>query len=221
MGLLVISLVLAGTEPDAEDPFANLINVLYNPHFVARDALLPESYGGSPPAPRNGIDEVRPGWMTEGAGRHTADEKVRFTPPVSLSLTDIETRLFDLSFDPNHPPELRWGAPEGSIERTDMPETYTPVPSGARVPRDQAYAWQAFYRSLGQRQTEMSCLRGMFTEGYPIMPKFNEYLAKWDDYTDPTPALEAWIVANNPPEPEPEPVRPRIGPIYVVPTADS
>ena len=30
--------------------------------------------------------------------------------PVRLSLDDIEKRLFRLSFDPNHPPELRWGA---------------------------------------------------------------------------------------------------------------
>jgi hypothetical protein len=29
---------------------------------------------------------------------------------VSLSLNDVEQRLFRLSFDPNHPPELRWGA---------------------------------------------------------------------------------------------------------------
>ena len=29
---------------------------------------------------------------------------------VSLSLADLEKRLFRLSFDPNHPPELRWGA---------------------------------------------------------------------------------------------------------------
>lgn len=30
--------------------------------------------------------------------------------PVKLSLADVEQRLFDLSFDPNHAPELRWGA---------------------------------------------------------------------------------------------------------------
>jgi len=29
---------------------------------------------------------------------------------ITLSLLDIERRLFLLSFDPNHPPELRWGA---------------------------------------------------------------------------------------------------------------
>lgn len=30
--------------------------------------------------------------------------------PVELTLADVEARLFRLSFDPNHPPELRWGA---------------------------------------------------------------------------------------------------------------
>lgn len=30
--------------------------------------------------------------------------------PVRLTLLDVERRLFSLSFDPNHPPELRWGA---------------------------------------------------------------------------------------------------------------
>jgi len=36
---------------------------------------------------------------------------------VRLTLLDIEERLYDLSFDPNHTPELRWGAPLGSEER--------------------------------------------------------------------------------------------------------
>lgn len=36
---------------------------------------------------------------------------------VSLGLDDVVDRLFDLSFDPYHCPELRWGAPPGSAER--------------------------------------------------------------------------------------------------------
>lgn len=35
---------------------------------------------------------------------------------VSLTLGDVIERLFSLSFDPYHCPELRWGAPEGSEE---------------------------------------------------------------------------------------------------------
>ena len=98
---------------------------------------------------------------------------------VPLTLLEIEERLYDLSFDPNHPPELRWGAPEGSEERASAPETVTPVPGGARVAMEDAYRWQAFYRSLGQRETEMSCLRGMFTSGYPIRDKLDAQVGKW------------------------------------------
>ncbi|MCC6697055.1 MAG: hypothetical protein IT365_15615 [Candidatus Hydrogenedentes bacterium] len=99
--------------------------------------------------------------------------------PVTLTLADIEQRLYDLSFDPNHPPELRWGAPTGSPERATAKETYTPVPDGSRVPMEEAYYLQTYYRSLGQRETEISCLRGMFTVGFPIRDKFDQQLAKW------------------------------------------
>ncbi|MFO7975854.1 MAG: hypothetical protein R6V12_14610, partial [Candidatus Hydrogenedentota bacterium] len=102
---------------------------------------------------------------------------------VPLTLLDIEERLYDLSFDPNHPPELRWGAPPGSEERASAPQTWTPVPDGAKVAMDDAYRWQAFYRSLGQRETEMSCLRGMFTSGYPIRDKLDAQVGKWIDDT--------------------------------------
>ncbi|MFO7976459.1 MAG: hypothetical protein R6V12_17705, partial [Candidatus Hydrogenedentota bacterium] len=67
---------------------------------------------------------------------------------VPLTLLDIEERIYDLSFDPNHPPELRWGAPPGTEERASAPKTWTPVPDGAKVAMDDAYRWQAFYRSL-------------------------------------------------------------------------
>ena len=119
---------------------------------------------------------------------------------VTLTLLDIEQRLYDLSFDPNHPPELRWGAPEGSEERASAPETFTPVPGGARVAMEDGYRWQAFYRSLGQRETEMSCLRGMFTSGYPIRDKLDAQVGKW--VQDSAPAAEvAAAAADTPAEP--------------------
>ena len=70
---------------------------------------------------------------------------------VRLTLLDIEQRLYGLSFDPNHPPELRWGGPEGSAERASAPETWTPTPGGGKVAMNEAYQKQAYYRSLGQR----------------------------------------------------------------------
>lgn len=102
---------------------------------------------------------------------------------IPLTLLDIEKRLYDLSFDPNHPPELRWGAPEGSEERASAPQTVTPVPNGEKISMDDAYRWQTFYRCLGERETDMSCLRGMFTTGFPIRGKLEDQLAKWVNMT--------------------------------------
>lgn len=44
---------------------------------------------------------------------------------VRLSFSDVLDRLFDLSFDPYHCPELRWGAREGSAERASCPDDAT------------------------------------------------------------------------------------------------
>ncbi len=107
---------------------------------------------------------------------------------VTLSLLDVESRLYDLSFDPNHPPELRWGAQAGSTEIATAPESPTPVPKGETVAMQDAYRLQCFYRSLGQFETEMSHLRGMFTEGFPIRPKFEQQLSKWAGFDHPVTA---------------------------------
>ncbi|MCX5758580.1 MAG: hypothetical protein NTU83_08755, partial [Candidatus Hydrogenedentes bacterium] len=53
--------------------------------------------------------------------------------PVRLSLLDVEKRLYDLSFDPNHPPELRWGAAPGSPEAQSAPSKSTPLPGGVEI----------------------------------------------------------------------------------------
>lgn len=42
--------------------------------------------------------------------------------PRDLSLDLVVDRLFELSFDPYHCPELRWGAPAGSDERAGCPD---------------------------------------------------------------------------------------------------
>ncbi len=135
---------------------------------------------------------------------------------VRLTLSEIERRLYDLSFDPNHPPELRWGAPIGSEERASAPQTYTPVPDGTRVPMEEAYRLQAFYRSVSQRETEMSFLLGMFTEGYPVRPKFDRQVAKWFYREEPTEAISEWLVATGRAEPE-GPAEPEEPPYILVP----
>lgn len=52
----------------------------------------------------------------------------------TLGLPDVLDRLFSLSFDPYHCPELRWGAPPGSSERGACPDD----PQKARLYLDEA-----------------------------------------------------------------------------------
>ena len=62
-------------------------------------------------------------WITETA---RAECQFRYTNSagagVSLSFATVLDRLFDLSFDPYHCPELRWGAPAGSPELATCPD---------------------------------------------------------------------------------------------------
>jgi hypothetical protein len=106
-----------------------------------------------------------------------------------VTLADLEKRLYDLSFDPNHPPELRWGAPAGSAERASAPEMPTPLPDGTQLAMADVYRLEGFYRTLGQRETTESYLREMFTSGYPVREKFDGQLAKWTITADPVPPL--------------------------------
>ncbi len=102
--------------------------------------------------------------------------------PVRLSLLDVERRLYDLSFDPNHPPELRWGAAPGSAEARSAISKSTPLPDGDEVPMEEAYLRQAYYRSLSHWEPERSHLREMFTGGFPVRDKLDEtFRRKWFD----------------------------------------
>ncbi len=106
--------------------------------------------------------------------------------PVRLTLLDFEKRLYDLSFDPNHPPELRWGAPPGSPEARSAVPKNTPLPDGTDVPMEEAYRREAYYRSLSRWEPEQSYLRDMFTEGFPVRDKLDELLRRrWFDKPSP------------------------------------
>lgn len=112
---------------------------------------------------------------------------------VKLTLAELEDRLYDLSFDPNHPPELRWGARPLSKEASLAPWMETPVyvdgkPEPELVPMAEAYARQAYYRSLTRRETEPSYLRDMFTTGFPTRKMFNAHIALWYN-RDPSPPI--------------------------------
>jgi hypothetical protein len=111
---------------------------------------------------------------------------------VQLTLLQIEDRIYDMSFDPNHPPELRWGAPAGSKERASAPSRATPLPDGTRVPMEEAYALESYYRSVCRREIESSLLRGMFTKGFTKRKSFDAQLSKWFFSESPTDAIVAW-----------------------------
>lgn len=94
----------------------------------------------------------------------------------SLTLRDIERRMYDLSFDPNHPPELRWGAPPESVPQAGP----TPVPGGKALPMIDAYRAQGYYRSLARWEPEPSYLHGVAASGFPLRAGFDAQLrAKW------------------------------------------
>lgn len=99
--------------------------------------------------------------------------------PVTLTLLDLEARLFDLSFDPNHPPELRWGARRNTPEFMTAVATSTPLPDGTKVPMMEAYRLEAFYRTVGIKETDESYMREACTQGYSLPRRFDEQLQKW------------------------------------------
>lgn len=105
----------------------------------------------------------------------------------TLTLSDLEKRLFDLSFDPNHPPELRWGKTTVS-EGIEVPPSPTPLRDGKLAPMMEAYRYQAYYRSLTHREIGETPLYEMPLSGFPVRQVINDYLwPKWRGY--PTPPL--------------------------------
>jgi len=105
----------------------------------------------------------------------------------TLSLLELEQRLFDLSFDPNHPPELRWGFNPDSADLT-LPETFTPLRGGRQAPMLEAYKRQAYYRSLAHREIGETPFDDTPLTGFPVRQVISDYLwPKWRGY--PTPPL--------------------------------
>ncbi|MCX5770022.1 MAG: hypothetical protein NTZ09_07095, partial [Candidatus Hydrogenedentes bacterium] len=166
------------------------------PQFVKLDGLEKYNVQSQAGLARALIDEKRRIFRA-----HSMTYKKSNREQVPLTLVDIEERLYDLSFDPNHPPELRWGAPAGSPELASAPERYTPVPNGERIPMKETYLWESYYRCLGLRETGMSALRGMFTEGFPVRKKLDQQLAKWFLFEQPI----AVTASAKPPQPAPAP----------------
>ena len=81
MSALVLGLALLAGESDP-DPFAHVINLLYNPGFLPRAELPHDAYAG--PAPPLARAEFSPGWFPEGATAAALDAAAAADPPYSL-----------------------------------------------------------------------------------------------------------------------------------------
>jgi hypothetical protein len=83
---------------------------------------LRETMAALPGTPALGA-QLQAAWFEE-----TARPECQFTyvnsrgAPVIITMDTVLDRLFTMSFDPYHCPELRWGAPEGSPERATCPD---------------------------------------------------------------------------------------------------
>lgn len=76
---LGLAFLAGGSDPD---PFAHVINLLYNPGFLPRAELPHDAYAGpAPPATRT---ELCPGWFPEGALSAALDAAAAADPPYSL-----------------------------------------------------------------------------------------------------------------------------------------
>src|SRR3989344_3994742 len=89
---------------------------------------------------------------------------------IYLNFNEIERRLFDLSFNPNHPPELRWGAPENSLERDKMKLFKVPLRTGENLDALRAYNLEKGLRFFSERQTGPTSLN---LENNPNEPPFD------------------------------------------------
>lgn len=106
----------------------------------------------------------------------------------TLSLEDIETRLYELSFDPNHPPELRWGFPLDGIDLTAFAKVVTPIRGSKVASMTEAYGQESYYRSLAHREIGETPFADQPASGFPVRQTINDYLwYKWRG--NPTPAL--------------------------------
>ena len=79
-----------------------------------------------------------------------------FTPLYGLDKD--QKRLYNLSFDPNHAPELRWGAPENSQEREGMVMLRTPLKSGGSLSTLESYDKEEILRFNLTRQSTPTSL---------------------------------------------------------------
>jgi len=98
---------------------------------------------------------------------------------ISLNLLDIEKRLFYLSFDPNHSPELRWGAPENSEEIKTMIRKSTPLKTGQTLECLESYKLEQGIRYYPLRQSTPTSLDPEKNPKSPPFKLFDEVIGQY------------------------------------------
>jgi len=97
---------------------------------------------------------------------------------VTLTLSQIEKRLFLMSFDPNHAPELRWGAPPDSEEAAGYRQIATPLSSGGSMSPAEAYRREQRLRYRLSRKSGHTSFDDEENPRTPLKPLFEERLAR-------------------------------------------
>ncbi len=85
MSALVLgAILLCGRNVEETDPFAHVVNVLYNPQFLPASVLAHDPYAGAAPAPAE--PHLPPGWFPDPGTRAALDTTVFAVPPRSLRI---------------------------------------------------------------------------------------------------------------------------------------
>lgn len=106
----------------------------------------------------------------------------------TLSLLEVEKRLYDLSFNPNFPPELRWGCSLDALSPQLMESCITPTDKKKTVKLVDAYRMERPYRSLTRREIEDTPMSEVADGDHYFTEVLDSYLwPKWRG--NPSPPL--------------------------------
>ncbi|MBI4864587.1 MAG: hypothetical protein HY815_30685 [Candidatus Riflebacteria bacterium] len=98
---------------------------------------------------------------------------------VRLTLSDVEKRLFLMSFDPNHAPEIRWGAALDSTEAAGFRQMITPLASGGSMSAVEAYRREQRLRYRLSRKEGRTSFDDVDNPAGPLKQLLEERLARY------------------------------------------
>ncbi|NLN93339.1 MAG: hypothetical protein GX130_08550 [Candidatus Hydrogenedens sp.] len=103
-----------------------------------------------------------------------------------LSFLDLEKRIYDLSFNPNHPPEVRWGSAPDALSPELIQKCATPVSNRKEVSLADAYRMERPYRSLTRREIEDTPMSEVADGDHFFREVLDSYLwPKWQGHFSP------------------------------------